>query len=120
MRGGWDSGLPPRRRRVVEIALSLDLMLPGNEVELLDTLLHEMAHASDWLQRGGRGHGPEWKGVARRVGCSDRARCSGPLKRRRRTREVVTTVPDMAPDAFAERHAEGGRSRSARPTDLRA
>jgi len=34
--------------------------------EIRDTLLHEVAHA---LVGHGRGHGPIWKAMARRVGC---------------------------------------------------
>lgn len=96
-------------RRVVEIALSLDLMLPDNESELLDTLIHEMAHAVDWLEHGGRGHGVRWKALARRAGCSDRARCDRPLpRRRRRAGDSVTGVPAGSPEVFAERAAGTG------------
>lgn len=94
MRGGWRGG----ERSVVEIALSLDLMVPGNEAELVETLLHEMAHAADWIGSGGLGHGPSWKAWARRVGCSPRARCTGPLRRRRRHGEVVDGVPASPPE----------------------
>src|SRR5690606_14868616 len=36
-------------RKVAELALNIDLLLPGNERALLDTLLHEMAHIEAWL-----------------------------------------------------------------------
>lgn len=94
MRGGWRGG----ERCVVEIALSLDLMLPGNEVELVETLLHEMAHAADWIRSGGLGHGTSWKAWARRVGCSPRARCTGRLQRRRGRGEVVDAIPGWPPE----------------------
>jgi hypothetical protein len=61
------------RRVVVEIALNDDLLRTGNAVALTDTLLHEMAHAADWLIHGGRGHGATWKTWARRVGCEPSA-----------------------------------------------
>lgn len=61
------------RRSIVEIALSADLLLEGNRKVLQDTLLHEMAHATDWLLHGGRGHGATWKTWARLVGCEPRA-----------------------------------------------
>jgi len=61
------------RRIVVEIALNDILLRDGNSPALTDTLLHEMAHAADWLIQGGRGHGPTWKAWALRVGCEPRA-----------------------------------------------
>jgi len=53
---------PDGSRYVVEIALNVDLMLPDNGPERVDTLLHEMAHAADYRagaitdRAGGRGH----------------------------------------------------------------
>jgi hypothetical protein len=81
------------RRVVVEVALSLDLMLGGNDELRTDTLLHEMAHAADWLVDGGRGHGPSWKAWARRVGCRERACTRMPLVRRARPGVAVRRVP---------------------------
>jgi hypothetical protein len=60
-------------RRVEEIAISADLVRPGNEGALEDTLLHEMAHAEAWLVHGHRGHGRVWRRIAERVGCRPRA-----------------------------------------------
>lgn len=85
------------RRYVVEIALSVDLMLEGNGRCRIDTLLHEMAHAADWLVDGGRGHGSSWKTWAGRAGCVPRA-CTGMAPVRRRAREPVRRVPPL-PDA---------------------
>src|SRR5690606_18674846 len=82
-------------RYVEEIALNVDLMIPGNERHLVDTLLHEMAHVEAWLRHGQREHGPVWKAIARRVGCEDRA-CTHVRIRRRRGRKPVTTVPRVA------------------------
>jgi hypothetical protein len=49
--------------RVVRgITISADLLVPGNEAVLLDTMLHEMAHAEAWLEHGHRGHGAVWRG----------------------------------------------------------
>lgn len=56
-------------RVVVEIALNRLLLHPSNGLLLEDVLLHEMAHAADWLVDGRAGHGPTWKAWARRVGC---------------------------------------------------
>lgn len=69
-------------REVREIALSADLLLEGNETVLEETLLHEMAHAEAWLLHGHRGHGLIWRRIARRVGCTPRARTRQPLSRR--------------------------------------
>lgn len=61
-------------RRVREIAIAAALLKPGNRETLVDTLLHEMAHAEAWLDHGHRGHGRPWKRIAERVGCRPRAR----------------------------------------------
>ena len=79
-------------RSVEEIALNIDLMIPGNERHLVDTMLHEMAHVEAWLMHGHREHGDAWKAIARRVGCEDRA-CSHIRIRRRRNGRPVTAVP---------------------------
>lgn len=71
-------------RGVRGIAISDDLLLAGNEEFLVDTLLHEMAHAEAWLDHGHRGHGAVWRRIAERVGCSPRARTCEPVRRRRR------------------------------------
>lgn len=67
---------------VEEIAISAALLRPANRAALVDTMLHEMAHAEAWLRHGHRGHGRAWKAIARRVGCRPRAvtdiRVAGP------------------------------------------
>lgn len=82
-------------RVVLELALNIHLMLPGNEAALLDTLLHEMTHVEAWLVHGERGHSPQWKAIANRVGCEAKA-CSTEPIRRRRKRVPVTEVPARA------------------------
>jgi hypothetical protein len=81
-------------RKVAELALNIDLLLPGNERALLDTLLHEMAHVEAWLVHGHREHGGTWRAVARRVGCEARA-CTNMRLRRRRDAGPVTHVPSL-------------------------
>lgn len=71
---------PGGARVVVEIALSRLLLLPANALLLDDVLLHEMAHAADWLVDGRAGHGPTWKAWARRVGCHPRACTNLPVR----------------------------------------
>ncbi len=68
-------------RAVREIVIATHLLLPGNEQVLRDTLLHEMAHAEAWLEHGHRGHGPVWRRIAVRVGCSPRARTEARVRR---------------------------------------
>jgi hypothetical protein len=74
---------PGGRRVVVEIALSRILLHPANGLLMEDVLLHEMAHAADWLVDGRAGHGPTWRAWARRVGCHPRACTNLPLTDRR-------------------------------------
>ncbi len=77
----------------LEIALALDLLVAGNEEAFLDTLLHEMAHAADFLSRGETDHGPHWRMWAARVGCAPRRCTTRPIARRRRGRRVTGVPP---------------------------
>lgn len=86
-------------RRVAEIALNVDLMLPGNGAERADTLLHEMAHVADYLLSGGEGHGSSWRQWARDVGCRPTPLYERPVRYRKRRSDEVTRVPP-APDAI--------------------
>jgi hypothetical protein len=88
-------GSPDGRRHIIEIALSVDLMLAGNGAERVDTLLHEMAHAADFLESGQRGHGRSWRAWARRAGCRPARLHERPLRRRRRRSDAVTRVPPL-------------------------
>jgi hypothetical protein len=84
-------------RRVSEIALNVDLMLEGNGPERIDTLLHEMAHAADYLLTGNRGHGQSWRAWARKVGCRPCRHHDRPVRTRRRRTAAVTRVPPLPP-----------------------
>lgn len=64
---------------IVEIAISADLLQALNRHVLHDTMLHEMAHAEAWLRHRHRGHGPAWRAIAERVGCTPRATCRAPI-----------------------------------------
>jgi predicted SprT family Zn-dependent metalloprotease len=57
-----------------QISLSRYLVELNNEVEVRDTILHEIAHA---LAPRGAGHGPVWQALALSIGWSGR-RCYGP------------------------------------------
>lgn len=82
-------------RRVVEIALNVDLMLPGNGAERADTLLHEMAHVADYLETGQAGHGRSWRAWARRAGCKPTTLYDRPVRQRRPRSRVVDRVPPL-------------------------
>jgi hypothetical protein len=103
---------PAGVRKVAELALNIDLLLPGNERALVDTLLHEMAHVEAWLVYGHREHGRTWREIARRVGCEAKA-CTQMRLRRRRNGGAVTDIPALrlpvAPQA-AEGEAKTARS----------
>jgi hypothetical protein len=87
-------------RTIAEIALNVDLMLEGNGADRIDTLLHEMAHAADYLLSGKRGHGKTWRMWARRAGCRPERLHDRPMRRRRRKNASVTRVPPL-PAALA-------------------
>ena len=82
-------------RYVVEIALNVDLMLEPNGAERIDTLLHEMAHAADYLVHGNRDHGRTWRELATRVGCTPETFYDRPVHRRARRRDAVDRVPPL-------------------------
>lgn len=87
---------PTGERGIVELALNIDLMLEGAEAQLVDTLLHEMAHVEAWLVHGHRGHGAVWKRIALRVGCEPRACTKATVQRRPKGARATTRVPDLA------------------------
>lgn len=101
MRSSLGHMMPGRHRNghryVVEIALNVDLLLSGNGAERVDTLLHEMAHAADYLISGECGHGPSWRAWARSVGCRPTTLYDRPVRRRRRRKSAVTRVPPLPP-----------------------
>jgi hypothetical protein len=84
-----------KERSVAEIALNVDLLLAGNEAALVETLLHEMAHAEAYLLHGHRGHGRIWRTVARRVGCEARALTHVRIRRRKRGDSPTQRVPGL-------------------------
>ena len=83
------------RRIVLEIAINVDLMLRGNGRERLDTLVHEMAHAADWLFSGGEGHGESWRRWAERARCQTVTCTSDPIVERRDRTKRVKRVPPL-------------------------
>jgi hypothetical protein len=98
-------------RKVAELALNIDLLLPGNEKALVDTLLHEMAHVEAWLVHGHREHGRLWREVARRVGCEAKA-CTYMRLKRRPKGGPVTHIPKLRLPAAPQPGAPAKAARS--------
>lgn len=101
MRSSLGHMMPGRHRNghryVVEIALNIDLLLPGNGAERVDTLLHEMAHVADYMLSGEYGHGASWRAWAKRVGCRPTTLYDRPVRRRRNRKTIVSRVPPLPP-----------------------
>jgi len=55
-----------------KITLSRHYVAMNDEAEVLDTILHEIAHALAGFKAG---HGPDWQKVARRIGATPK-RCA--------------------------------------------
>jgi hypothetical protein len=108
---------PDAAMHATQLALNIDLLLPGNEKALLDTMLHEMAHVEAWLVHGHREHGRIWRDVARRVGCEAKA-CTHMRMRRRKGGDAVTHVPKLklptAPAGPPLKAARSGLRKAAR------
>lgn len=51
-----------------------------SEVETLDTIRHEIAHALDYDRHGSSSHGPRWKAIAVEVGAKPQRLCKAPVK----------------------------------------
>ncbi len=81
------------RRRIVELALNVDLLMEGNEPELVDTMLHEMAHVEAWLRHGEKGHGEIWQRISERVGADTTASSSRRIRLRRRGTPPPEDIP---------------------------
>jgi len=99
--------------RIVEIAINIDLMLEGNERELVETIAHEMAHGVDFQLNGRTGHGASWKRWAIKAGCEPVA-CTKRRIRRRRQRAVPVTRLPKWPFSGAK-----GPTRKLLPSDTR-
>jgi predicted SprT family Zn-dependent metalloprotease len=67
-RGSRRLGLCSHKRKVIKIARHH--ILNGTDKEVIDTILHEIAHA---LAGPNVMHGPEWQSWALKLGCSPRA-----------------------------------------------
>ena len=52
------------------ISLSRKLVAINDESQVLDTILHEIAHAMDFEDRGYSNHDAQWREVALSIGCN--------------------------------------------------
>ena len=75
---GWTLAFAESRSRLGDcdfndrqIRIGRDHALEGNEEEIRDTVLHEIAHAIAGPEAG---HGPLWKATVRRIGATPRAK----------------------------------------------
>lgn len=59
-----------------EITLSARLVAHNSQENTLDTILHEIAHALDYIENKQWGHGPTWKAMCRRIGAKPNAKFS--------------------------------------------
>lgn len=74
---GWDNAvqrLGAAHYRERKITLSRRLTKASPESEVIDTILHECAHAN---AGAGAGHGPTWRAEARRLGARPEATANG-------------------------------------------
>lgn len=54
------------RKRTITLSSHLIPSMPVDEVR--DTILHEIAHALDFMRHGSSNHGPRWKAICREIG----------------------------------------------------
>jgi predicted SprT family Zn-dependent metalloprotease len=57
-------------RKGYYISLSRKLVVLNDKSQVLDTILHEIAHAMDYEERGTSDHGPNWRRLALSIGCN--------------------------------------------------
>lgn len=54
----------------IEIEMNINFLLQKDENEVIDTILHEIAHALDIQIRGESFHDKIWKAIAQGIGCT--------------------------------------------------
>lgn len=76
---GWDRAVKRlgcccvARRRITLSRYFVQAHLHGEQAQILDTILHEIAHALAWEQARHAGHGPLWKAWCVALGATPRA-----------------------------------------------
>ena len=79
---GWKIKFSNRKRNLGHcnctkkvISISNAFLKTNSYPVMKDTLLHEIAHAFQYIQTGFSNHGREWQDIAKKVGCSSK-RCT--------------------------------------------
>lgn len=82
------------RYREKQIGLSRKLVRLNTAEEVLNTILHEIAHAIDYIRHGSSDHGPRWRQIALGLGCDGVARYSSSKVNTppRRSRVSITDI----------------------------
>lgn len=105
------------------VRLSRHLITAGDQARVMDTLLHEIAHAVAYVRHGraSLGHGPLWKRVATELGATPRATCQGGPVAQPHVRwecqacgepVVFYRTPKYPPESYRHRRC-GGRLKAA-------
>jgi len=87
----WQLGINERasslgicKYKIKTIELSRKFIALNEEHVITNTILHEIAHALEWIRHGTRGHQYRWKTIAKEVGCRPESRtknCIQPEKK---------------------------------------
>lgn len=78
---GWRAGVREKRNNTFGWASNREKLVIINwwlhkssvKENIVDTMLHEIAHALDFINRGRTDHGPKWQRLARELGCKAKA-----------------------------------------------
>ncbi|MFA5385704.1 MAG: SprT-like domain-containing protein [Eubacteriales bacterium] len=81
-------GLCQYRKKVIKLSLSLTLL--NDRKRVLDTILHEIAHA---ILGPGYGHGRKWKQTAQSIGCNGK-RCYSSNEVKTPQKSYIGTCPN--------------------------
>ena len=75
----------------------------NNEKRVINTILHEIAHALDYRKRGYSNHDSEWKRVAKSIGCSGERCSSGSGVDKSQFMKWVATCPSCEREVYYAR-----------------
>ena len=74
-----------------------------NEKRVINTILHEIAHALDYRKRGYSNHDSKWKRVAKSIGCSGERCSSGSGVDKSQFMKWVATCPSCEKEVYYAR-----------------
>ena len=75
----------------------------NNEKRVINTILHEIAHALDYRKRGYSNHDSEWKRMAKSIGCSGERCSSGSGVDKSQFMKWVATCPSCEREVYYAR-----------------